>query len=149
MGFSPDGKSLFSADQNGQLRVWNVTTGTFTTFNDGSVVTDPAISPDGRYLASGDVSGNVRIWNLTAGTKVTWDNGSPVGDVAFSPNGSFLAVGDEDGGVSLVASLVWKDSSTALEQRLCNELGGYNMTRTQWATYIPSHPYGATCPSCL
>jgi WD40 repeat protein len=147
VAFTPDGKTLVSADNNGQLRLWDVATGTYTTFNDGSEVPDLAISPDGKYLATGDSSGNVRIWNMATGAKITWNNGPGVGSVAFSPDGKTLAAGDELGGVSLYSSLIWKDSFNALELRLCNELGGYTMSRNQWATYIPAQSYSAICSS--
>jgi WD40 repeat protein len=147
VAFSPNGKTLVSGDDNGQLRLWDVATGTYTTLNDGSELADLAISPDGRYIATGDSSGYVRIWNMATGAKITWNNGPGVGSVAFSPDGNTLVAGDELGGVSLYASLIWKDSFNALEEHLCNELSGYTMTRTQWATYIPAQSYSPACSS--
>jgi WD40 repeat protein len=147
VAFSPDGKTLVSADDNGQLRLWDVATGTYTTLNDGSEVTDLSISPDGRYIATSDASGNVRVWNMASGTKITWNNGPGVASVAFSPDGKTLAAGDALGGVSLYSSLIWKDSFNGLEQRLCGELDGFTMTRTQWDTYIPDRSYSAVCSS--
>ena len=147
VAFSPDGKSVVSGDDNGEVVLWDVATGARRTWNDGSTVKGVAFSPDGKTVATGDVSGQVSLWDVAAGTKITtWDDGTVVQSVAFSPDGGTLATADTNGQVALNSSIIWRASYPVLEKRLCSELGGWNMTPAQWATYIPSQPYGATCP---
>jgi WD40 repeat protein len=110
VAFSPDGKRIASANADGTVRVWDVTTGQ-------EVVRPPlrhagpargvAFSPDGQRLASGGLDQTVKVWDTT-----TWrprlllrDPTGGVLSVAFSPDGRRLAWGSSDGTVK-----VWDDA---------------------------------------
>jgi WD40 repeat protein len=67
LGFSPDGRSLFSGGWDNALRVWDVDRkAEKTSFNwpTGNRVTSLAVAPDGLQAAAGGDSGTIAIWDL-------------------------------------------------------------------------------------
>lgn len=104
IGFSPDGTLLFTAGEDGRVKVWTwdgttlaaeghelPTSGGFTKI---------AVSPDGKLIAAGATGGSLTVWNvgdtwMVAAnlTGITAD----VNAVTFSPNGQILYAGDQDG----------------------------------------------------
>jgi WD40 repeat protein len=110
LSFSPDGKTLATADGNNLTRLWDTATGkpvgilgtSFGGFQ-GSV----AFSPDGRLLATGDTNGVVELWNPTTRRAVAAlgrGDGIGTGDVisvAFSPDGKFIAATDSSGKIQI------------------------------------------------
>jgi WD40 repeat protein len=62
--FSPDGKRLVSASEDGTLKVWELTSGQeLLTLPAGGKASQCGFSPDGRQLFA--VAGVVRIWDPT------------------------------------------------------------------------------------
>ncbi|REE97467.1 WD40 repeat domain-containing serine/threonine protein kinase [Thermomonospora umbrina] len=100
---SPDGASVASAGDNGQVAVWDPRSGerTATLGHDRSIHA-LAFSPDGRTLA--DASGpTVTVWNLASRAKAATINGhtGTVSAVAYSPDGRLLATAGHDHTVRL------------------------------------------------
>ncbi|MET7695768.1 trypsin-like peptidase domain-containing protein [Streptomyces sp. NPDC005483] len=102
MAFSPDGKTLATADYDGTLRLWDVTTGkpTAKLTGDNKWV---AFSPDGKILATAGDGGRVRLWDVATHKTFAILNSHHnfVHSVAFSPNGETLAAAGEGGRVHL------------------------------------------------
>lgn len=103
LAFSPDGKILATADNDGSARLWNVATqrqiGAPIRLS-GARVKDIAFSPDGKVLATADSDGTARLWNVASHRQIGAPivaSKEPVVDVAFSPDGQRLAISAEGG----------------------------------------------------
>ncbi|MBU6446392.1 MAG: WD40 repeat domain-containing protein, partial [Verrucomicrobia bacterium] len=112
LAFSPDGKLLATASQNGIDTLWNLITGRcLATVNKRGFVVAAgyfAFSPDGKLLATTSLfHRTVQLWNVaTEGDSFVTLRGhlgpaAEVGDLAFSPDGKLLAVASLDGTVKL------------------------------------------------
>ena len=64
---SPDGRLLFAGISNGQVIVWDVSSGVeFKRFKPSKNYTIVKVSPDGKHLATSDTgSTQVKIWSIT------------------------------------------------------------------------------------
>jgi WD40 repeat protein len=110
IALSPDGKMLATGHFNGNVYLWDVTTGKLVATLQRSTGLSPggatdvgtlAFSPDGKTLAAGIGSGLIVLWDTATQQKVaTLSDGYGLGgvtSVAFSPDGRTLATGDNDG----------------------------------------------------
>jgi WD40 repeat protein len=68
LAFSPDGRTLASADDEGRVRLWEVSTGAERRSWRGHIgwVHAVAFSPDGRTLATGGRDTTVLLWDVRA-----------------------------------------------------------------------------------
>ncbi len=103
VAYSPDGRSVLSADFEGMVRLWDTTTGENTkTFKNIGDVQSAAFSPDGRYILCGSW-GSIDVWDVSTGNKVhtIYGHFERVKDVAYSPNGRQFATGSADRTIKL------------------------------------------------
>jgi len=93
VAFSPDGKYLASARGEGEVKIWDLSTG-LETMTIGDAHAPVTFSPDSRWLVSGgDWNGLFRVWDVTTGSLGTAFRGyhGPVSSVVFSPDGTQIA----------------------------------------------------------
>ncbi|KAH7886860.1 WD40-repeat-containing domain protein [Phlebopus sp. FC_14] len=101
IAFSPDGKSVVTGADDGEIRLWDVASGLQvgeTLKGHSSTVLSVAISKDGTRIASGGVDGKVMLWDATTLGVLHSLNAHDhhVRSVDFSPNGQLLASGSFD-----------------------------------------------------
>jgi WD40 repeat protein len=97
--FSPDGKRLASASEDGTVKVWDAQTGQEARTLQGHTgdVYGVCWSPDGKRLASAGGDGTVKVWDAAKGQEVRTFKGhtGAVNGVCWSPDGR-LASASED-----------------------------------------------------
>ena len=150
LAFSPDSRLLAVGSADKTVRLWNVSRPAHAV-PVGAPLTGPtsyvwalAFSPDGSTLAAGVTDGTVWLWKLTNPARpaliatLTGAAGH-VYSVAFSPSGRDLAATSTDGTVHL-----WDTSPAAALAAVCAG-AGQQLTRQEWATYVPGLAYRTPC----
>jgi len=97
LAFSPDGRTLITADRNGEVIFWEV--GTWV--ERARLVTPSelgtmSISPDGEIIITASAAGEVKGWDWDGNSLFTFTYGGSVFDTAFSPTGRYVAVGGDN-----------------------------------------------------
>jgi WD40 repeat protein/tRNA A-37 threonylcarbamoyl transferase component Bud32 len=99
VAYSPDGRWIASAGDDGIIRIWNAASGDVSQIPVKSgVIRSVAFSPDGGCLASAGGDNSVKLWNAKTGA-LLWTGSGHTGTaraVAFSPDGTRLVSGSED-----------------------------------------------------
>ena len=150
LAFSPDSRLLAVGSADKTVRLWNVSDPAHPA-QVGAPLTGPtsyvwavAFSPDGTTLAAGVTDGTVWLWNLAdpAHPALITTLTGPAGHVfsiAYSPSGRVLAAASNDGTVHL-----WDARPADAKAAICAD-AGQQLTRQEWATYIPGLTYRPPC----
>ncbi|MEU6996164.1 WD40 repeat domain-containing protein [Streptomyces sp. NPDC046465] len=149
--FSPDGRFLAVADDNGRLTLWDgrATRVLAVLTEDGPTQDGPtrggparflAFSADGSYLAASDADGSVRVWETDTprlvGARYA-GTGGPVLALGFT--GDALRVMTSRGAIRTVSVAAGRAADSVCERAR----GG--LSREEWRTYLPDSPYRQTC----
>ena len=116
LSFSPDGKTLASASQDGTVKVWDVAAEQLqrTLKVHAAEVMHVAFSPDGATLAATGDDGMVKLWETATGREkgVLKGHAEDVFGVAFSPDGQILATCGCDDTVRLWNAKTLREEAT-------------------------------------
>jgi len=123
VAFSSDSQLLATSDADGEIRVWQVSTGRqlLSCRESTHWVWSVQFSPDDRFLASSNEDKTVRLWDVQSGRCVGELQGHTdwVWSAAFSPDGRTIASGSEDQTVKL-----WDIASRECLRTLEGHAGG-------------------------
>jgi len=113
-GFSPDGRQVLSGGCDGQLKLWQVTSGReVQRFEHGGWITSCGFSADGRQVLSGGRDGQLKLWDVASGCEVQYfRHGVGISNCGFSPDGRDILSGGYDGQLR-----VWQVASGLEVQR--------------------------------
>ncbi|NEO24798.1 MAG: hypothetical protein F6K57_37590, partial [Moorea sp. SIO4A5] len=128
ISFSPEGKTLATADRYGTVKLWDVKTGMEirTLLGHSGAVTSLSFSPDGTILASGISDGTVKLWSKDGKVLQTLQSsGAAINSVSFSPDGKTLATASQDKTVILWNIDLALSSLDELLRRGCDWAGDY------------------------
>jgi WD40 repeat protein len=152
IAFSPDGSKVATAQFDGTLRIWRAADGRqLAKIQDAGqgVVEGVAWSPDGTMLAATDWEPSLRLYDV--GTRQQVGPAYPLPAlpdglafdpwVVFTPNGEDVVVSGTDDKTFVVPVTV-----AAWSRQAC-ALAGRNLTRREWAHYVPGHAYERICPA--
>jgi len=97
--FSPDGKRVVTASEDGTARIWDVATGreVVPVLKHKGTVRRAVFSPDGKYVLCGG-AGFANLWEVATGKCITPDFWleTAVWNIYFSPDSRFFAVSTVD-----------------------------------------------------
>lgn len=115
--FSDDGNLLISGDDDGNVQIWDLSTGeekqTFSHFGDLGWVNTVDFQDQNSWVISGSNDSTARVWDATTGEELfRIFESSSVYDVAFSPDGKYAVTGGLDGSLRIWELKGW-DGATA------------------------------------
>jgi WD40 repeat protein len=140
VAFSPTGDRLVAKSPSNLVRMWD--TGNWSQLANEQLQNDEfagrvAFSPDGTLVAvDGLFVLDGSTLELVADLAFETTSG-----MRFSADGRSLLVLRDDGAI-----LRWAVGVDELEDMACS-LAGRNLTRNEWARYLPNVGYRATCPN--
>jgi hypothetical protein len=115
MAINPDGKLLAAAYELGEIRLWDLASGSVIKRIPFELVPNYevkslAFSPDGRFLAYGATDGAIRLWDVAetrpAGPPLRGHKGAVIG-VAFGLDGTLLLLASASSASSDEPVLLW------------------------------------------
>ena len=103
VNFSPNGKQLATAGEDGTIRLWNLEGKQLAKFHSHQEeVQSVSFSPDGKQLATSGHDGTARLWDLKGKQLAKFqEHQGLVWRVVFSPDGKELATAGVDGTIRL------------------------------------------------
>ncbi len=100
LGFTPDGKTLMSADRDGTI---NLSGGVSQVFQLKDALTNAKLSPDGRLVAAVGSDGEAAVWDVQGGQEIfQYRHDAPLRRVVIDDQSGQLLLCGQDGKARLV-----------------------------------------------
>jgi WD40 repeat protein len=149
VALTPDGRYLASGGTDQQVPVYDIIRHReLCRLIHQETVYALAFSPDGRYIATGGLDKSVRIFSLPAGDEVArLPQEEAVIGLLFEPDGRHVltAAGkDRSAGPFIVGRHLLQPAD--LVQEACSRVSR-NLSRDEWARWVPDQPFRKTCPA--
>ena len=103
LAFAPDDRRVVSADEHGDVRIWESATGhQVAALHIGGELRQADFSPDGELVVAAGDKGEAIVWRWRSGQKVaTLSEPYSLDGAAFSPNGQLVALPGDNGTIQL------------------------------------------------
>jgi G protein beta subunit-like protein len=103
LGFQRDGKWLYSASEDGTLKVWDIRSPTCQySYDCGAAINTAVLHPNQMEIVTGDQTGCVKVWDLSMNAlreEHTPAAESPIQSISIASTGKFMTVGSHKGRV--------------------------------------------------
>ncbi|MCX4586296.1 WD40 repeat domain-containing protein [Streptomyces sp. NBC_01481] len=146
LAISPDGTLLATAGDSRTIKLWNAATHQqiAVLHEHTAPVQVLAFSRDGRMLASAGDDHTVIVWDVATRRRVATLTGhtARIRSLAFTPEGALLSGGED------TRIIRWSLDMNTARAHICATTGR-NLTRGEWAAYLPSAPYDPHCAARL
>jgi WD40 repeat protein len=143
--FSNNGKYLAAGDEEGIVRIWDLSNQSLLTTLGGhnSLIRKIRFSNDDSMLASSGFDGKVILWRMESLNdlpNIFNDHHEYVWSLTFTADGNYLMAGCGNGIIKL-----WPTQSQMLADKLCNKISR-NLNQKEWDSYVGHDiPYENTC----
>lgn len=99
----PNSETVISSARDGELRIWDVSSGQCRHVLVGHTSDIPCLAAHGNVLVSGGNDLNVRVWDITSGQciQVLEGHDTAVGILGFNQDFTLLAVGGSGGALKI------------------------------------------------
>lgn len=146
VAFSPDGRTMATADLGGTTWLWNVTNRKIIATFTGSVrgITALAFSPDGHTLAAANHNGAINLWNMADDSQIATLDAAAAGRqttvraLAFGPDSHSLLTANGAGGIYW-----WDLDVDRVAANLCATIRP--LTKYRWTHLVPNIPFQTPC----
>ena len=144
--FLPEGQSLLSADDGGNILLWGIQSGLSQPVRIGRHAGQSwaiAVHPDGTQAATADSDGHVRLWPISGDGPPLLLSGhtGPVRDVAYSADGTRLVSVGQGRGVRVWDGLTGAPVLRAATRTSVSPTGGLTCTLS-WPSVVELRPPG-------
>lgn len=137
LAFSPDSKTLVTANADNTLMAWDIESGALVNIYTGhnDVATSVSFSPDGTQLVSGSADRTLIVWDIASASVLTQFGGhlDRVTGVAFSPDGKFVVSSSFDMTVrtwridTLPELIEWAKANRFIRELTCTERENFSI----------------------
>jgi len=139
--FSPNGRRIATASNDGTVKVWDAATGAcLRTLNGHSdLVMSVCFSPDGQRILSSSRDQSARLWDVASGTELLTLKGHRgwVFTAVFSPDGRRIVTAGGDGTAKIWEAATVEQVETQLREHASEAAAVAEQQIKRWLVLLP------------